>query len=259
MSALERKFLDLKAAGIAVVAEDGLPVTVTGYGSTFDATPDCYGDLIAPGAYRATIADWMARSYAMPMLLEHGQATVGKWLAMSEDAHGLLLRGELTPGHSVAADAAASLRHGAVTGLSIGFRPTEWQWDDKTGVRTLTGIDLYEVSLVSTPANSTARVTGVKALAEMGEAIQTTKDFERFLRDTLGWPRGLAKAVAVEGFKTGANAATARSRETVPADDAGTGGETAEPRDGAAESANRLVNALKGLRLTAPPHSGNAP
>ena len=31
---------------------------VTGYASTFDREPDCYGDVVAPGAFADTLERW---------------------------------------------------------------------------------------------------------------------------------------------------------------------------------------------------------
>ena len=50
---------------------------------------------------------------------------------------------------------------------SIGFMSKEWSYDRETEVRTLTAIDLWEVSLVTFPANERARVTNVKSADEM--------------------------------------------------------------------------------------------
>jgi hypothetical protein len=55
------------------------------------------------------------------------------------------------------------MKRGAVKGLSIGFYPREFDTDEKTGIRTLTDIDLVEVSVVAVPANRNARVQSVRA------------------------------------------------------------------------------------------------
>jgi hypothetical protein len=59
----------------------------------------------------------------------------------------------------------AALKEGELDGLSIGFRTRKSKMDEETGVRTLTDIELWEVSLVTFPANDPARVTAVKATA----------------------------------------------------------------------------------------------
>lgn len=246
MTALEHKFISLGNVGISTKAEAGGPVIVSGYASTFGGEADSYGDVIDKGAYAATIADWALRTYAMPMLINHDGLPVGKWpaLGMKEDGRGLYVEGELTPGHPGAAAVEASLRHGAISGLSIGFRTKAVEMRED-GIRVLKQIDLREISIVGSPANETARVTGVKS-------DLTIREFEDFLCETLRWPRGMAKAVAAEGFKAGANL---RMRRDAEGANPGTGRETTgkdEPRDGADE-AKALLADLQALRQTLPP------
>lgn len=55
------------------------------------------------------------------------------------------------------------LRSGAMKGLSIGYKPVTYDFDENTGVRYLREVDLFEVSLVTFPANEEAQVTVVKS------------------------------------------------------------------------------------------------
>ena len=87
-----------------------------------------------------------------------------------------------------ARQAHALLKGGGLTGLSIGFRLKDHMADRKTGVRTLTRIDLFEVSLVTFPALDVARVSRVKA-----EDITDARTFEAALRDELGFSNRAAK------------------------------------------------------------------
>jgi hypothetical protein len=48
-------------------------------------------------------------------------------------------------------------------GLSIGYKPVTYDFDENTGVRYLREVDLFEVSLVTFPANEEAQVTVVKS------------------------------------------------------------------------------------------------
>ena len=50
----------------------------------------------------------------------------------------------------------------AISGLSIGFMTREDSYDRITRIRTLKKVDLWEVSLVTFPANDAARIQGVK-------------------------------------------------------------------------------------------------
>ena len=53
-------------------------------------------------------------------------------------------------------------------------------YDAKSDIRTIKDVELVETSLVTFPANSKARITGVKS----SEEISTLKDAERVLRDS---------------------------------------------------------------------------
>jgi len=51
----------------------------------------------------------------------------------------------------------------AITGLSIGYRVVSSRIDNKRRARVLTEVDLFEISLVTFPANDAARISSVKA------------------------------------------------------------------------------------------------
>ncbi|MDP1007181.1 HK97 family phage prohead protease, partial [Klebsiella pneumoniae] len=88
---------------------------------------------------------------------------IGIWTEMVEDSKGLRIKGQLALETVLGKEAHALLKLGALNGLSIGFVSKQWTYDRDTDVRTLTELDLWEVSLVTFPANGKARVTNVKA------------------------------------------------------------------------------------------------
>ena len=160
-----------------------------GYASTF-GNIDAMGDTIMSGAFADTI-DAENRSAPVMMLANHNSSfPIGKWLDLAEDDNGLYCHGELTPGHSVAQNVYASMRHGAISGLSIGFRPKESE-DIESGGRRISKIDLVEISVVGFPADNDARIQIVKSEIE---EIKSVRDCELFLRDA-GFSRGMAKAL----------------------------------------------------------------
>jgi HK97 family phage prohead protease len=114
------------------------------------------------------------------MLWQHdADKPIGVWTEMVEDEKGLRIKGQLAMETVKGKEAHALLKMGALNGLSIGFMSKEWSYDRETEVRTLTAIDLWEVSLVTFPANEKARVTNVKSADE----LQAPKDAEKVLRD----------------------------------------------------------------------------
>ncbi len=143
---------------------------IEGYGSVF-GNVDSYGDVVHRGAFTASLATWRQRGRLPPMLLQHGGAfgaaadmvPVGVWDEMREDARGLYVRGRVVALDSdLGKRVLAALQAKALDGLSIGFniRKSSTRTD---GGRDLLAVDLWEVSLVTFPANADARVTAVKS------------------------------------------------------------------------------------------------
>jgi HK97 family phage prohead protease len=179
--------LQIKAAG-----DDG---SVEGYGSVFGVR-DNYDDVIAKGAFMASLAAHKAAGSMPAMLWQHDSGQpIGIWTDMVEDEKGLRIVGKLALETTKGKEAHALLKMGAINGLSIGFMSKQWAYDRDTEVRTLTEIDLWEVSLVTFPANEKARVTGVKAADFAG--ITTIRQAEQALRDA-GLPADAAKALIAE-------------------------------------------------------------
>jgi HK97 family phage prohead protease len=178
---LERKLLALDNAEFKFDAKTGL---ISGYASTFNGV-DSYGDTIIKGAFEDTIQN---RERPVRMRWNHFGPVIGKWVEMHENQRGLFVKGELTPGHSVAEDVKASLSHGAIDGLSIGFFVKEYEVDEEKGRRTIKKADLVEISVVEEPADLGAKVTQIKSAIEQARSLS---DFETVLRDA-----GLSRSAA---------------------------------------------------------------
>lgn len=186
-------------------ADDG---TFYGYGSVF-GNVDSYGDIVAPGAFKSTLDDAKTGNRSWPaMLLQHGDETsegmtpIGIWTGMDEDTKGLHMEGKLALETRRGAEAYALLKmqpRPALNGLSIGYRAKDYVMHDKGSKarRTLKSVDLFEVSLVTFPANTRAMITAVKNAND----IKTIREFETFLRDVGGFSLNAARAIASGGFK----------------------------------------------------------
>jgi len=206
MQRLNCGLLELKFA-----SSDG-PVeamTFSGYGAVF-GNVDAYGDVIAKGAFAATLAEAKTSGLWPAMLSQHGgwgmgaddMTPVGVWTEMKEDDHGLYVEGKLadTPRGRELYTLMKMQPRPAINGMSIGYRPIEWSQREKPEDprRTLKKIQLIELSLVTFPANGKARVTGVKSEDGDGPGI---RDAEEALRDA-GFSRKEAKAILAGGFKS---------------------------------------------------------
>lgn len=160
----------------------------SGYASKFNGV-DSYGDTILPGAYAQTLTN---RQRPIQMRWNHFGPVIGKWTKAIEDDNGLYVEGELTPDHSVANDVYALMKHGAVNGLSIGFRIPPGGSEKVGKLRNLKRIDLVEISVVEEPADLHARVGDVKSFLDEAESL---KEIESLLRDAAGFTRTDATAL----------------------------------------------------------------
>jgi len=145
------------ACDLKAVEADG---SFTGYASRFGIV-DLGRDLVLPGAFRDSLAQRGTRG--IKLLFQHDPAEpIGVWLELREDAHGLFVRGRVLPEVERGREVLALMRAGALDGLSIGFRTVEGRTDSKTGVRRLSKIDLWEISVVTFPMQPEARIAAVK-------------------------------------------------------------------------------------------------
>ena len=168
---------------IKAVSEDGL---FSGYGSVFGVI-DSYKEVVAPGAFSESLSQ---RTPALLWQHRSGEP-IGVYSALREDQTGLYVEGKLALKTSRGAEAYELLKMGAISGLSIGFVTRDDSYDRVTGIRTLKKVDLWEVSLVTFPANDAARISGVKSI----ETIESLADAEAFLRDAGGLSRREATAL----------------------------------------------------------------
>lgn len=130
-----------------------------GYASLF-GVPDGAGDVMAPGAFAASLRERPAR--AVRMLYQHfAHEPIGVWDAIREDRKGLFVRGHLTLDVARAREVRALIADGALDGLSIGFRTVRARRDAKTGLRRLEEVELWEVSIVTFPLLAGSTVTGL--------------------------------------------------------------------------------------------------
>lgn len=198
--------------GEVKVAESEGEMTFSGYGAVF-GNVDSYGDVIAKGAFAETLRKNVASDTWPAMLSQHGgmfgddSTPIGVWTEMREDDVGLWVEGKFAPTErgKEAYELLKMKPRPAYSGLSIGFRAKEWargtQPDEPR--RTLKAVDLVEVSLVTFPANTRARVTAVKsefnpraiedALRDAGlsraDSVKAVSVFKNALRDEGDDPR----------------------------------------------------------------------
>lgn len=145
---MERTFIETKVLADA----SGL---ISGIAWPF-GTPDRVGDVIEKGAFASA-------RLPLPMLFGHDQNDpIGIWEEAGEDDAGFQMKGRLLVDDVARArEVRALVQAGAIRGLSIGFM-TRKAVARPRGGRTITQLDLLEVSLVTIPAHPGARVTSAK-------------------------------------------------------------------------------------------------
>lgn len=191
---METKRIDI-GFEVKSIGDDGL---IEGYGSVF-GNIDCYGDIVAKGAFSGSIREHKEAGSMPALLWQHrSDYPCGVWIEMREDENGLFMRGKLAMDTVKGKEAHSLLKLGALKGLSIGFFTRDFDYDAKSDVRTIKEVELVETSLVTFPANSKARVTNIKS----AEEIAAPKDAERILRDA-GFSKSDATALVSRVMKMG--------------------------------------------------------
>jgi len=163
---LEHKFARFDEG---LVVEGG--TEISGYASLFGRV-DQGGDLVARGAYGASLAAAEAAGRRIKMLWQHdpGQP-IGVWDELREDARGLWVKGRLLDSVARGREAAALIEAGAIDGLSIGYR-TQRAAKNDAGHRVLQTLDLWEVSLVTFPMLPTARIAAKGDFIAIGDVLR---------------------------------------------------------------------------------------
>jgi HK97 family phage prohead protease len=132
------------------------------------------------------------------MLWQHdSRQPIGVYDEIKEDDNGLFVKGRLLVNDiEKAKEAYALIKAGAISGLSIGYT-IKGSEKGKEGHLYLKELALWEISIVTFPANEQANVNSVKA-----KEIDTIRKFENFLREEGGFSASQAKRLAVQGFKS---------------------------------------------------------
>ncbi len=161
-----------------------------GYASVFDVV-DNQRDVVLRGAFRDSIAK---RVSEIKLLWQHNQAEpIGVFDVMFEDERGLYVEGRLLLEVARAREAYALLKSGAVNGLSIGYTPVKYRMNPDLGVRELRQVELWEVSLVTFPANDVSRVTVVKGQACEGTKVGSYEDTKAGRHELIAAARAMEK------------------------------------------------------------------
>jgi len=149
------------------VENDG---TFTGYASVFDVV-DSQNDNIVKGAFSRTLRKGAGN---VKLLWQHKMdEPIGSFGIIREDAYGLFVQGRLLLDVQRSREAYALLKSGSINGMSIGYAVTKAEYDDYSDIRYIEEVDLFEISLVTFPANERAVVNSVKEADGLAAAIES--------------------------------------------------------------------------------------
>jgi HK97 family phage prohead protease len=194
---LQRKFIS--KFEIKSFSDTGGDMVFEGYGSVFN-TIDSYGDSVVKGAFSKAVELANSSERWPAFLSQHGMGRsgaepLGIFTHLEEDDYGLKFSAKL-------AETQAGIDHykllkmqprPAIAGMSIGYIPTKWKAGEGEGQpeRILQEVDLWEISLVTFPANREAGVTDVKSI----ENLQSLSEIESYLRDAYMMSRAESKSL----------------------------------------------------------------
>jgi HK97 family phage prohead protease len=180
---------------------------IRGLGAAFGGRPDDGGDIIRKGAFQKTLEKGGRNGTGVVMLSQHGRFDknpIGVWTKLVETDRGLEVEGNLAigdpakaEGTQLANDTYVLVKQKALRGLSIGWDfardnkgtivPGSVEFDRKKDARIINEAELFEISPVTFPMNTRAKITGVKGI----EDAKTERELEDILRES-----GLSKKAA---------------------------------------------------------------
>jgi HK97 family phage prohead protease len=129
--------------------------TFVGFASVF-GNVDLHGDVVEPGAFTKTIQE----RPTVKILFNHNTNLPIGVGTLENHPHGLIIRARLNLGTQTARDVYSNLKAGVLDALSIGYDVVKSRVEG--GVRKLKELKLWEVSVVTIPANPQAQIIGVK-------------------------------------------------------------------------------------------------
>lgn len=158
---IEKRFIE----ATELRAGEGDDFSLVGYAATFNAPSQDLGgfiETIAPGAFTRALSE----KQDVRALYNHADRPLGRTksgtLVLTQDAKGLRFRCLLDPNQQLHRDLHSSVKRGDIDACSFAFKPAAENgdlWEDRKDAsgkwyiaRTLTDVDLFDVSIVNTPA-----------------------------------------------------------------------------------------------------------
>ena len=175
------KIKSVPLKGVKAGPDDGLQEgEFIVYPSTFTKTPDSYGDIVAPGAFTETLAEWKESGNTIPGLYGHRfddpDFYVASAIDYGEDEHGWWVKGQFDMDSPKGPQVYRLVKGRRLNQLSFAFDVLDQapvELDGGVKANELRKLKVYEFSFVPIPANPDTSVVAVKHLAE-----NITQDFK---------------------------------------------------------------------------------
>lgn len=143
------------------------------YPSTFTKTPDSYGDIVKPGAFKNTLKAWKESGNVLPGLFGHRfddpDFYVAAAIDYAEDEHGWWVKGKFDLESPKGPHVYRLVKDRVLNELSFAFEVIDSgpvKLEDGTKANELRELHVYEFSFVPIGANSDTSVVAVKSMTE---------------------------------------------------------------------------------------------
>jgi HK97 family phage major capsid protein len=145
----------------------------SGYASIYNKIDD-HNDIIIKGAFGDSIND----ASSIKLLWQHKQENpIGKITLIQEDDQGLYIKGQILSDLDHSKDALTLIHNQIIDGLSIGCIVQDYEHNDE-GVRVIKKAILKEISIVTFPANSEAKIKTINIDNKKHEVNMLNKNYE---------------------------------------------------------------------------------
>lgn len=191
---------------------------IAGFFSTYEKTPDSYGDIIEPGAFTKTIEARKATGHPFPLCWNHDFSAVIGAVEVVEKEKGPFCEGGFIDTQQ-AQDVRKMCQSGAVYQFSFAYEVLKRRdpnaEEKAAGVtNVLQELEVFEISVVTVPANTNAQITEVKTAEE--PETKAGRRNSRKDEDVIKQIRDLAQSLLDDGGEDTAPESEAGNEETEP-------------------------------------------
>lgn len=164
--------------------------SIAGFFSTYEKTPDSYGDIITPGAFTKTIEKRKETGHPFPICFNHDFSAVIGACEVTEKEQGPYMEGSFLD-TQLAQDVRKMLQSGAIYQFSFAYdvlKSREPNAEEKANgvLNVLEEVEVFEISVVTVPANQNAVVTDVKSVEpEIKAGRRNRKSDEEIIKNCI--------------------------------------------------------------------------